>query len=199
VRVRHLPVTVVGKDLGTEEVPPMLRLPDPSPAPAVAPVQDDDFQEPVITIEMGGQNIVLRASAHADRAYTATIAEAINAASDADTTVVVDPAPIRCDDLFAAYHEGVVEPACAIHDRCRPVAAEVMRAGVVRLRTERDSWMLDVNGGRLCRLGRHTDVRFIGDEAWERVVAVCITRSRLVARLPDGRLLSARRAHAAAA
>jgi hypothetical protein len=168
------------------------------PAPDSVP-HDVAADEPRITIEMGGSNIVIRASAHTDRAYTATIAEAINAASDADTTVVVDPEPMRCDDVFAAYEDGVAESPCTIHDRCRPVAADVMRAGVVRLRAERFSWVLDVNRGRLCRLDRNTDVRFLGEEAWQRVVAVCITRSRLVARLPDGRLLSARRAHATAA
>lgn len=163
-------------------------------------VEDDSFEgESRITIEMGGANIVIRASAHTDRAYTATIAEAINAASAADTTVVLDPEPMQCDDTFAAFQEEAVDPACPIHDRCRPVAADVLRAGVVRLRTERFSWMLDVNASRLCRLDRDTDVRFLSDAAWDRVVALCITPSRLIARLPDGRLLSARRAHAAAA
>ena len=159
----------------------------------------DAASEPRITVEMGGDNLVIRACAHTDRAYTATIAEAINAATDADTTVVVDPESIRCDDMFAAYHESVVDRVCDLHQPCRPVAADVVRLGVVRLRTEAFSWILDVNAGRLCRLDRRTDFRFLGADAWERVVAVCITRSRLIARLPDGRLLSARRAHAAAA
>jgi hypothetical protein len=155
--------------------------------------------EPTITIEMGGSNIVIRAAPHADRWYTATIADAINAATDADTSVVVDPAPIRCDDVFAAYQEDVIDRACTAHAGCAPVPAVVVAAGVVRLRSERDSWLVDVSNGRLCRLDRNTDLRFIGQQAWTRVVAVCITRSRLIAQLPDRRLYAARRAHVATA
>ena len=151
----------------------------PAPDSVTADSFDDEATEPRITIEMGGANIVIRASAHSDRAYTATIAEAINAATDSDTTVVLDPEPARCDDAFASYNDTVVDPECAIHDRCRPVAVDVMRAGVVRLRTERFSWVLDVNASRLCRLDRDTDVRFLSEAAWDRVVALCITRSRV--------------------
>lgn len=155
--------------------------------------------EPRVTVEMGGTNILIRATAHVGRSFTTTIADAINAATDADTTVVIDPDPIPCGDDFAAYHDTSSPSACTLHDPCRPAAAEVAAAGIVRLRTERRAWLLDVGNGALCQHDGEIDVRFLGPDSWMRVVAVCVTPSRLIALLPHGGLLSASRAHDAAA
>jgi hypothetical protein len=174
-------------------------MPEAIELPTFQPEDGPSFDEPRITIEMGGANIVIRANSHVDHGYTTTLAEAINAATEADTSVVVDPAPIRCDDKFAAYVDGSPTTPCSVHPSCRAVAAEVVAAGVVRLRTERRSWLIDVSNGRMCHLDGHINLRFLSDQAWTRVVAVCVTPSRLIALMPNGRLLSARRAHAAAA
>jgi hypothetical protein len=160
---------------------------------------DTEATEPRVTVEMGGTNILIRATAHVGRSFTATIADAINAATDADTTVVIDPEPIPCDDSFAAYTDTGAAAECTVHDSCRPVAAEVVAVGIVRLRTERRSWLVDVAKGVLCRCDGDVDVRFLGPESWTRVVAICITPSRLIALLPHGGMLSAGRAHDVAA
>ncbi len=155
--------------------------------------------EPRVTIEMGGTNLLIRATAHVGRSFTTTITDAINAATDAQTTVVLDPEPIRCDDAFAAYQEGRTSSPCAIHTSCRPAAADVVAAGIVRLHTERRSWLVDIGRGALCRWDGDVDVRFLGPESWTSVVAVCVTPTRLIALLPHGGMLSAGRAHRVAA
>lgn len=163
------------------------------------PGAPDTEAEPRVTVEMGGTNIVIRASAHVGRSFTTTITDAINAATDADTTVVIDPDPIRCNDTFAAYQDRETGPGCTLHESCRPVAADVVATGVVRLRTERRSWLVDVGRGALCQCDGDVDVRFLGPGSWTRVVAICVTPSRLIALLPHGGMVSAGRAHDVAA
>jgi hypothetical protein len=150
---------------------------------------------PRVVIEMGGPNVVIRATSHVDRAYTASLADVLNAASSTHTCVVIDPEPIRCDDGFATYDaEGPHEP-CADHRSCRPVEAEVAGTGIVRIPAERTVWLIDVRRGTFCRVDRGTNPRFIAAEAWSPVVAVCVTPRRLIALGLDGVLISAERAH----
>jgi hypothetical protein len=189
MHVRHRAVTDVSQD-GPKEVPPMSQTPDAT---------DTEATEPRVTVEMGGSNILIRATAHVGRSFTATIADAINAATDADTTVVIDPEPIRCDDSFAAYDDDGVGAGCSVHESCRPVAADVVATGIVRLRTERRSWLVDVGRGVMCQCDGDVEVRFLGPESWTRVVAICITPTRLIALLPHGGMVSAGRAHDVAA
>ena len=46
--------------------------------------------EPQVTIEMGGPNVVIRSVDTIDREYTTALAHAVNAAAQADTVVVID-------------------------------------------------------------------------------------------------------------
>ncbi len=167
---------------------------------ATAPFDDlhealDD--EPRVVIEMGGTNIVIRASARVDRRYTSSLADVVNVASDTDTSVVIDPEPIRCDDDFAAYRVAEDDEPCAMHAGCRPVGVEVAAIGVVRMHAEHTVWLVDVVEGRFCQVDPGVDVRFLGRDGWAPVVAVCVTPSRLVALGVDGTLTSAPRAHRA--
>lgn len=59
--------------------------------------------EPRIVVGMGGSNLVIRATRQIDQADTTTLADVANAAANAETTVVIDPEPTGCDDVFAAY------------------------------------------------------------------------------------------------
>jgi hypothetical protein len=150
--------------------------------------------EPTVTIEMGGANLVIRASAHFDHASTISLVSAVNAAADADVAVVIDPSSVRCDDEFARYgYERTAE--CRDHDSCRPDAVQVVGSGIIRITAERTVWTIDVAHGRLCRTDGPLEVRFLGPEAWTPVVAVCVTPSRLVALLHDDAHVSERRAH----
>jgi hypothetical protein len=156
---------------------------------------DDD--EPLVTIEMGGANLVIRAGSHFDHASTISLAGAVNAAADADVAVVIDPSSVRCDDEFARYgYERIAE--CRDHDGCRPAAVQVVGSGIIRITAERTVWTIDVAHGRLCRTDAPLDVHFLGPEAWTPVVAVCVTPSRLVALLLDDAHVSERRAHGSA-
>jgi hypothetical protein len=157
--------------------------------------------EPRVVIEMGGPNVVIRATARVDRAYTTSLAAVLNAAAATDTCVVIDPEPIRCDDEFAAHRSDDVSRSCSAHRLCRPVPAEVAAEGVVRLRAERATWLIDVGRGRFCRTDpdRDLSVRFLADDSWSLVVAVCVTPTRLIALGVDGGLVSAERAHMATA
>jgi aromatic ring-opening dioxygenase LigB subunit len=154
--------------------------------------------EPRVVIEVSGANVVIRPSTDVDRNYTMSLADVIDAASATDTCVVIDPEPIRCDDSFAAYeaYEPTVADRTSAQPRtCRAFGAEVVLAGVVRLHAEGTVWLIDVSKARFCQLDAHVDLRFLGDDAWKPIVAVCVTPSRLIALGVDGTRTSARRAH----
>ena len=150
-----------------------------------------------VVIEVAGANVVIRATAHVDKSYTRSLADVINAASDIDTCVVIDPEPIRCDDAFAAYEPLAADRSCSLQRTCRPVEAEVALAGVVRLRAEGSEWLIDVSSGRFCQVNVDDDVPFLGHEAWKPVVAVCVTPTQLIGLSVDGTLMSATRARSA--
>ena len=144
-------------------------------------------------VEMGGSNLLIRSSGGLDRACTAALVDAINAAAEADVTVVLDPAPIRCDERFA--HHAFEPPARSAGEAItRSVAVEAVASGIVRIPLRDGSWMVDVPAGRFCRTDRRVDLRFLDDAAWTPVVAIGVTRSRLIALTSDGRQLSALRA-----
>ena len=161
--------------------------------PESSAVRHDD-DEPRVTIEMGGANLVIRASSHFDHASTISLVGAVNAAADADVAVVIDPSTIRCDDEFARYGYARIDE-CRDHDGCRPAAVQAVNSGIIRIAAERTVWTIDVANGRLCRSDAPLDVHFLGPDAWTPVVAVCVTPSRLVALLLDDAHVSERRAH----
>jgi hypothetical protein len=148
-----------------------------------------------VVIGVSGANVVIRPACDVDRAYTMSLTDVINAASATDTCVVIDPEPIRCDDTFAAYELPVEDRTCSLHPACRPFDAEFEMAGIVRLHAEGTVWLIDVSKGRFCQLDAHVDPRFLGDDAWKPVVAVCVTPTRLIALSVDGTRTSATRAH----
>lgn len=162
------------------------------PRPVERPVIDD---EPRVTIEMGGPNIVIRSSPAIDREYTTTLVHAVNAATATHTVVVLDPDPIRCDDSFAGACLPTSETACPEHADCRPSEVEVVGCGVVRIAAETSWWLIDVAHGRFCRTDGRVDPYFIDGPSWTPVVAVCVTPSRLRALTVDGSLVSSVRAH----
>lgn len=163
------------------------------------PTDPDDHAplEPRVVIEISGPNVVVRATAHIDRAYTTSLADVINAASDTHTCVVIDPEPIRCDDTFAAYQRPDKDRSCTLHDTCRPVGAEVAMAGVVRIPAQDTVWLIDVSKGRLCQVDHSVDPRFLSHDAWTPIVAVSVTPTRLTALNTNGTQSSAARAHPA--
>ena len=160
--------------------------------PVERPIIDD---EPRVTIEMGGPNIVIRSSTAIDREYTTTLAHAVNAATATHTVVVLDPDPIRCDDSFAGASLPASETACAEHADCRPSEVEVVGSGVVRIAAVSSWWLIDVAHGRFCRTDGPVDPHFIDGPSWTPVVAVCVTPSRLRALTVDGSVISCARAH----
>jgi hypothetical protein len=151
--------------------------------------------EPRVVIEVSGANVVVRPTCDVDRAYTTSLADVINAATATDICVVIDPEPIRCDDSFAADDLPRAERSCALPPTCRPFEAEIEMAGIVRLHARCAVWLVDVSKGRFCQLDAHVDPRFLGDDAWIPVVAVCVTPTRLIALGVDGTRTSATRAH----
>jgi hypothetical protein len=150
--------------------------------------------EPRVVIEVSGANVVIRPTPDIDRAHTMSLADVINAASASDMSVVIDPEPIRCDEAFAEGDVAAADRTRGSHPTCRPVDAEVATAGIVRLRAEGAVWLVDVRKGRLCQLDADVDPRFLGEDAWRSVVAVCVTPTRLVALRVDGTRTSALRA-----
>lgn len=151
--------------------------------------------EPRVTIEMGGPNIVIRSSPAIDREYTTSLAHAVNAATATHTTVVLDPDPIRCDDSFAGACLPEWETTCPEHATCQPSEVEVIGSGIVRIAAESSWWLVDVAHGRFCRTDGRVDPHFIDRSSWTPVVAVCVTPTRLRALTDDGSLVSSVRAH----
>jgi hypothetical protein len=150
--------------------------------------------EPRVVIEVRRANFVIRPSTHVDTTYTTSLASVINAASATDICVVIDPEPIRCDDSFDPYEPPAADRNPVQHRTCRPLGAEVVLAGVVRLHAEGTVWLVDVCKGRFCQLDADVDLRFLGGEAWKPIVAVCVTPTRLIALGMDGTRISANRA-----
>lgn len=151
--------------------------------------------EPRVTIEMGGPNIVIRSTPAIDREYTTTLAHAVNAAATTHTVVVLDPDPIRCDDSFAGACLPEWETTCSEHVECRPSEVEVIGSGTIRIAAESSWWTIDVANGRICRTDVRIDPHFIDGPGWTPVVAVCVTPTRLRALTVDGSLVSSIRAH----
>ncbi len=156
---------------------------------------DPPVEIPRVTIEMGGQNVVIRSTPAIDRSCTDALVDAVNAAADTETVVVIDPDPIRCDDSFASSLGRSADMTCPEHGACRPVAAEAIARGVIRIVGEHASWLIDVSGGRFCQTDVAIDVRFIHPEAWTPVVAVCVTPTSMSALTINGTLITGRRAH----
>ncbi len=163
--------------------------------PSTMPTEHPVHQQPRVTIEMRGSNIVIRSTAGVDRAYTSTLAHAVNAAAATDTTVVIDPEPIRCDDMFAAYNLPGPEVPCIDHVPCRPLDAVVVRPGIIQIRAERTTWTIDVSRGRFCQTEATVDVRFLDPSAWTPVIAIGVTRTKLCALAADGAMITSNRAH----
>jgi hypothetical protein len=143
---------------------------------------------------MGGDNVVIRAASAIDLARTRSLVDAVNAASDAGVTVVIDPHTERCDDGLAALGERVHGP-CRDHPSCRPAPAEVASTGCVRLFGDATVWTIDLVRGRLCRTDVGVDLRFVAASAWIDVVAVHVGPTRLRATTNDGRVFSTARLH----
>ena len=150
---------------------------------------------PRLVIGMGGPNLVVRIDGSIDRDDTDCLVDVINAAGETDTVVVVDPSPIRCDELFAGDVMPTHAGACAGHLDCRPVRATVVGNGVIRLRAESAWWMIDVARGRLCRTSRPVEPCFVPVDQWTDVVAVVVAPTRLRALTVDGLVITRVRAH----
>lgn len=151
--------------------------------------------EPRVVIEMGGPNIVIRSTTAIDHADTTALADAVNAAADTDTVVVIDPESIRCDDEFVANQLSESEPMCTEHVGCRPVPVEAVACGVIQVEAEQSYWSIDILDGRFCQTDGPVDTMFIEAGAWTPVIAVCVTPTRVSALDVDGLLVSGRRAH----
>ncbi len=166
-------------------------------SPPGRPASDERLarDEPRVTIEMGGPNVVIRSTPAIDQAYTTALAHAVDAAADAETVVVIDPEPIRCDDAFATHARLNSETKCARHNNCRPAAVEIVESGIIRIAAERTSWNIDVGTGRFCQTETALDIRFLGPEAWTSVIAICVTPTKLSALTVDGTVITSTRAH----
>ncbi len=172
----------------------MLRSVSPTPSPDDLPAGPAEFVDDRHVIEMGGDNLVIRAASAVDLDRTRSLVDAVNAASAAGVTVVIDPHTERCDDGLAAFAERVLVP-CRDHRTCTPAPAEVASTGCVRLLGDETVWTIDLEGGRLCRTDDVVDLRFVPASAWIDVVAVHVGPQRLRASTNDGRVFSTSRRH----
>ena len=155
----------------------------------------EDSSTPQLTIEMCGQNIVIRSTVAVDEGYALALADTVNAAAVTDTVVIIDPEPVRCDDTFAGDEHATFASKCASHDSCEPVQAEVVNGRMIRIAAECDSWTIDLTAGRFCRAAPKTHLLHLSPESWVPVIAIIVTRTRLSALTTDGGLITSSRAH----
>ena len=153
---------------------------------------------PQLIITMCGQNIVIRSNATIDESCTLALVGAVNSAATTDSVVVIDPEPVRCDDVFAGDQHATFASTCASHGRCEPVDAEVVNGSMIRIAAELDSWTIDLRAGRFCQAAPRTHHLYVSPEAWVPVVAIVVTRTRLSALTTAGGLITSSRAHRAA-
>lgn len=158
-------------------------------------IPDSTAEIPRVTIEMGGDNIVIRSTAEIDHECTAALTHAVNAAADTHTVVVIDPDPIRCDDSFASSRFELPDAGCVDHAHCRPVDVAVVARGVIRIAAEHTSWTVDLMHGRFCRADSTVDVHFVDPAGWTPIVAICVTPTSVSALTVDGTLVTSKRAH----
>lgn len=169
----------------------MLRSCSPTP---FSDDRDDTVERDRHVIEMGGENLVIRAASAVDLDRTRSLVDAVNAASASGVTVVIDPHTERCDDRLAALGERVATP-CVDHRACQPAPVEVASTGCVRLLGDETVWTVDLERGRLCRTDTSVDLRFVPASAWIDVVAIHVGPRRLRASTNDGRVFSTARRH----
>lgn len=150
---------------------------------------------PQLTIEMRGPNIVIRSTCPTDEHHASALADAVNAASLTQTAVVIDPEPVRCDDVFAATRDSTSPTGCIHHDSCEPIEVEVLNSRMIRIPAERNSWTIDLMNGRFSQAAPRTDVLYLGADAWIPVIAIMVTPTRLTALTTSGTMISANRAH----
>jgi hypothetical protein len=155
----------------------------------------DAATEPRVTIEMCGGNLVVRSTSSIDDRDVVAVADAVNAAGLTNTVVVIDPAPVRCDEGFAA---SAVSTALRQHvDTGDDAAVELaaIESGMLRIRTRHERrWIIDLRRGRFCEAAEHLDVRSLCPDAWTPVVAIMVTPRRLTALTLSGRQISSERA-----
>jgi hypothetical protein len=163
-------------------------------APDLLPVADLDR----VTIEMAGDNVMVRSGATIDLPCTAALVDVVNAAARTGVVVVIDPEEIRCDAALAAsgqWASGTPLP----DDEAGPAAdAEVVSSGVIRVAGRASWWTIDVAAGRFCRSDDPIDCRFVGSDAWTPLVAIWITPRHLSALTTTGTVVTSTRASAAA-
>jgi hypothetical protein len=82
---------------------------------------DNGHSAPPVTVEMCGPNLVVRSTKSIDRGFTLALVDAVNAAATANTTVIIDPEPIRCSEAFAATADSITPARGDQQDGCEPV------------------------------------------------------------------------------
>lgn len=148
-----------------------------------------------VSIEMGGENIVIRSCADIDRRDTTSLAMAVNAATETGTVVVLDPDPVRCDDAFSGSPFRRDDAGCPDHATCRPIDVDVVGSGAIRIAAHRSWWTIDLARARFCQTAEPVDPSFLGADSWTAVVAVGVTPTSLRALTVDGSVVSSLRAH----
>jgi hypothetical protein len=157
----------------------------------------EECDVPQLIVAMRGQNMVIRSTAAIDAGCTLALVGAINSAAATGTVVVIDPEPVRCDDIFAGDEHATSPSTCTSHGRCEPVEAEAVNGTMIRIAAEVDSWTIDLRAGRFCQAAPGVHHLYVGPDAWVAIVAIIVTRTRLCALTTDGALITSSRAHRA--
>ena len=133
-------------------------------------MQDRPFtmnSDPMIDISMVGDVVVLRPVGRLDLDSTHALVSAVDAASESDTTVVIDldgsAQWTRTDPMFrgATPPYGTVLATGAIQPTIGVIAP-----GCVRLSSPNNHWTIDLGERRFCRSAQPVNRRFVGIDDW---------------------------------
>jgi len=122
--------------------------------------------DPLIDITMVGDVVVLRPIGRLDLDSTHALVSAVDAASESDTTVVIDldgsEQWTQTDPMF----RGATPPyGTPVAGQMLPTIG-VVAPGCVRLSSPNNHWTIDLTERRFCRSAQPVDRRFVGIDDW---------------------------------
>lgn len=154
-----------------------------------------DHTEPVdvdelVSISMHELVVVVRPKRKPDALGTQVLADVVNAATTAASTVV-----LHRRDSHVESHAGIERQAGTVDEPETPIPVRAAGVGILDLRADGAIWTIDFGSASLVRSDRPVDRLFIGESAWTPFDAVWIGPQYISALTADGSLLAGRRAH----
>ncbi len=158
----------------------------PFPNPATTAIHDSI--DPMVTVSMLDDHLVIRAPARLDLETTMVLVLAVASAVAGGSSVMIDLDPdTASEEIIARRPLSMVAPNCVIGEG-GPV--NVLGAGYVRLTTRDAYWTIDLAHGRLCRSEEAVQPHFVAPDGWTGIQALWLAQTSVTALTYDETYLS---------